>query len=62
MFAYDMFDVEGDMNVSGNVTPVDPTKPGFRPQTLTQAQIDALPTTGTGIVFNSDTGLYQMLV
>lgn len=61
VFAYDHFDIEGDLNVNGNVTPVDVTKPGFRPQSLTQAQIDALPTTGQGLVFNSTLGLYQIL-
>lgn len=47
--------------MNGNVTPVDVTKPGFRPQSLTQAQINALPTTGQGLVFNSTLGLYQIL-
>lgn len=47
--------------MNGNVTPVDVTKPGFRPQSLTQTQINALPTTGQAIVWNSTTGLYNVL-
>lgn len=67
VFAFDMADIEGpvsiagDLTVTGNITPNDATKPGFRPQSLTQTQINALPTTGQGLVFNSTLGLYQIL-
>lgn len=61
IFAYDHFDIEGDLNLNGNITPSNVAKPGFRPQSLTQTQINALPTTGQAIVWNSTTGLYNVL-
>lgn len=37
-------------------------KKGFNPPSLTQTEIDALPTTGTGFVYNSTVGEYQQLI
>lgn len=67
VFASDMADIEGNVNISGdltvtgNITTNDTTKPWFKPQSLTQTQINALPTTGTAIVYNSTSWEYNLL-
>jgi len=55
-----MVDKQGD-TMTGNLEFDGTDFVGIKPLELTQAQIDTLPTTGSGIVKNTTTGEYNIL-